>query len=179
MGLPYAPCAPAEVDRHAVGPVESVCGVLLMNLDERVVEDDLFYLVRFAGRVHGCKLCTSPDGSSLGFGYVSFARTDHWPPLDARAIQDRAVRGLNGLTVRDKTLFVGRWDHIPTEDSMELSLAFAVADASETNNPGPDAIGADTAARTLVGLTQVHSLPAYPAAPRYSSIFYEGLAHTD
>ncbi|CAC5370109.1 PABPC [Mytilus coruscus] len=73
--------------------------VYVKNFSDDMSEDDLKDIFEPFGKLINVKIMSDIGGKSRGFGFVSYEKPE---------AAEKAVEDLNGLTIQDKTLFVGR-----------------------------------------------------------------------
>lgn len=86
--------------REDAGVPRKFTNIFIKNFGDQLDEEKLRELFSQHGKITSCKLESDENGKPKGFGFCSFET-----PEEAEA----AVQNLNGYTIGDKQLFVGRF----------------------------------------------------------------------
>jgi len=90
----------SRTQRHETGVPRKFTNIFIKNFGDQLDEEKLVELFSKYGKITSSKLEVDENGKPKGFGFCSFET-----PEEAEA----AVQNLNGYTVGDKQLYVGRF----------------------------------------------------------------------
>ncbi|XP_022144571.1 polyadenylate-binding protein 7 [Momordica charantia] len=86
--------------RDADARKSGIGNVFVKNLSDSINSLGLQELFKKFGNVLSCKVATSDDGKSKGYGFVQFETEDS---------ANAAIESLNGFTIGDKQIYVGKF----------------------------------------------------------------------
>ncbi|CAF0814137.1 unnamed protein product [Adineta ricciae] len=86
--------------RSGEGPERKFTNIFIKNFGDQLDEEKLRELFSKFGKISSCKVEIDENGQPRGFGFCSFEN-----PEEA----EEAVKNMNGYTLGDKQLFVGRF----------------------------------------------------------------------
>ncbi|KAF7818707.1 polyadenylate-binding protein 7-like [Senna tora] len=115
-------------NRNPDATKSGIGNVFVKNLAESIDNVGLQDLFQKYGNILSCKVVTSEDGKSKGYGYVQFQSEES---------ANAAIEKMNGSTVRDKQIYVGKFikksDRIlPSPDAKYTNLYIKNLDPKTT-----------------------------------------------
>lgn len=79
--------------------------IFIKNLHKSIEQKELYDTFGFFGRILSCKIAIDDNGNSRGYGFVHFEKEE---------CAERAIEKINGMLIRDRLVYVGKF--IPKTD---------------------------------------------------------------
>lgn len=79
--------------------------IFIKNLEKNIEQKELYDTFGYFGRILSCKIAMDEHGNSRGYGFVHFEKEE---------CAERAIEKINGMLIRDRVVFVGKF--IPRTD---------------------------------------------------------------
>ncbi|KAF7260808.1 hypothetical protein EG68_02027 [Paragonimus skrjabini miyazakii] len=74
--------------------------IFIKNLDKSIEQKELYDTFSYFGRILSCKIAMDEHGHSKGYGFVHFEKEE---------CAERAIEKINGMLIRDRVVFVGKF----------------------------------------------------------------------
>ncbi|KAA0195236.1 Polyadenylate-binding protein 1 [Fasciolopsis buskii] len=84
--------------------------IFIKNLEKGIEQKELYDAFGFFGRILSCKIAMDEHGNSKGYGFVHFEKEE---------CAERAIEKINGMLIRDRVVYVGKF--IPSSDRKSAS----------------------------------------------------------
>lgn len=98
MSIKGKPCRVMWAQKDPVWKKSTANNVFVKNLDADIDNKALHDTFSIFGNILSCKVCTTPDGKSRGYGFVHY---------EAEEAAKTAIEKVNGMMIGSSTVFVG------------------------------------------------------------------------
>lgn len=89
--------------------------IFIKNLDKSIEQKELYDTFGYFGRILSCKIALDEQGNSKGYGFVHFEKEE---------CAERAIEKINGMIIRDRVVYVGKFIPIADRKSTSGKLRF-------------------------------------------------------